>query len=241
MSGHSKWSTIKRQKAVTDGKRAKVWARYTRDIMMAARDGVADPSMNPRLALAVEKAKGVNMPKDNIERAIKRGSGEIAGADYEELTYEGYGPGGVAVFVEALTDNPNRTVADLRVFFCRAGGMLGTSGSVAFLFERKAVFEIDAAGQSEDDLFLLVADAGAEDLQREDGTFVVTAPVEAFGAVASALREAGIEPREASLLRFPVSSTAADEATAESVVALLDRIDDHQDIQAVYSTLADDE
>jgi len=246
MSGHSKWSTIKRQKAVTDSKRAKVWARYTRDIMMAARDGVADPSMNPRLALAVDKAKSVNMPKDNIERAIKRGSGEIAGADYEELTYEGYGPGGVAVFVEALTDNPNRTVADLRVFFSRAGGTLGTSGSVAFLFGRHAFFEIDAAGQNEDDLFLLVADAGADDLRHEadergTDTFVVTAPVEAFGAVAAALREAGIEPREASLQRFPVTTTATDEATAEAVVALLDRIDEHQDIQAVYSTLADDE
>ncbi len=144
MSGHSKWSTIKRQKAVTDSRRAKVWARITRDMMIAAREGVADPAMNARLALAVDKAKAANMPKDNIERAIKRGSGEIAGADYEELTYEGYGPGGVAVFVEALTDNPNRTVADLRVFFSRAGGALGTSGSVAFQFERKAVFELPA-------------------------------------------------------------------------------------------------
>lgn len=241
MSGHSKWSTIKRQKAVTDAKRAKVWARYTRDIMVAARDGVADPAMNPRLALAVDKAKGVNMPKDNIERAIKRGSGEIEGAEYEELTYEGYGPGGVAVFVEALTDNPNRTVADLRVFFSRAGGSLGTSGSVAFQFERKAVFELAADGLSEDDLFLLVADAGAEDLEIADDGFVVTAPVEAFGAVSAALAAAGIEPREASLQRFPTSTTNVDEATAEKVLALLDRIDDHMDVQAVYSTLADED
>lgn len=245
MAGHSKWSTIKRQKAVTDAKRAKVWARYTRDIMVAARDGVADPAMNARLALAVEKAKAVNMPKDNIERAIKRGSGEIQGADYEELTYEGYGPGGVAVFVEALTDNPNRTVADLRVFFTRAGGSLGTSGSVAFQFERKAVFELDAAGLEEDDLFLLVADAGAEDLQRVDdeagaGTFVVTAPVDAFGSVQAALAAAGIEPRDATLQRFATSTTAVDEATAEKVLALLDKIDDHQDVQAVYSTLAEE-
>ncbi|MBE2186555.1 MAG: YebC/PmpR family DNA-binding transcriptional regulator [Rhodothermales bacterium] len=241
MSGHSKWSTIKRQKAVTDAKRAKIWARYTRDIMVAARDGVADPAMNPRLALAVEKAKGVNMPKDNIERAIKRGSGEIEGAEYEELTYEGYGPGGVAVLVEALTDNPNRTVADLRVFFSRAGGSLGMSGSVAFQFDRKAVFEIAAGGLSEDDLFLLVADAGAEDLETTDDGFVVTAPVEAFGAVSAALADAGIEPQDASLQRFPTSTTEVDEATAEKVLALLDRIDDHMDVQAVYSTLAETE
>lgn len=246
MSGHSKWSTIKRQKAVTDSRRAKVWARITRDMMIAAREGVADPSMNARLALAVDKAKAANMPKDNIERAIKRGSGEIAGADYEELTYEGYGPGGVAVFVEALTDNPNRTVADLRVFFSRAGGALGTSGSVAFQFERKAVFELPAdtlpAGMGEDDLFLLAADAGADDLEADgEGGFVVTAPVEAFGAVLAALREAGIEPAEAGLRRFASTPQAVDEATATTVQTMLDKIDDHPDIQAVYSTLPDDE
>ena len=244
MSGHSKWSTIKRQKAVTDGRRAKVWARITRDMMVAAREGVADPSMNARLALCVEKAKAANMPKDNIERAIKRGSGEIAGADYEELTYEGYGAGGVAVFVEALTDNPNRTVADLRVYFSRAGGALGNSGSVAFMFERKGVFEIEAAamptGMTEDDLFLLAADAGAEDLESDGGGgFVVTSPVEAFGPVLAALRGAGIEPTEAALRRFPTAATGADAETAEKVHAMLDRIDDHPDVQAVYSTLSD--
>lgn len=241
MSGHSKWSTIKRQKAVTDARRSKAWARITRDIMVAAREGVADPAMNARLALSVDKAKAANMPKDNIERAIKRGTGEIAGADYEEATYEGYGPGGVAVFVEALTDNPNRTVADLRVLFSRAGGTLGTSGSVAFMFERKGVIEVDAAGRSEDELFERVADAGAEDLALEDTTFVVTTPVESFGAVVAALRAGGVEPREAGLQRFPTTATDVDAETAEKVAALLDKIDDHQDVQNVYSTLGGDE
>ena len=240
MSGHSKWSTIKRQKAVTDGRRAKTWARITRDMMVAAREGVADPAMNAKLALAVEKAKAANMPKDNIERAIKRGSGEVAGADYEELVYEGYGPGGVAVLVEALTDNPNRTVSDLRVFFTRAGGSLGTSGSVAYLFERKGVIEVAAAGRSEDDLFELVADAGAEDLTREDDGFVVTTPYDAFAAVLAALREGGVEPAEAALRYLPTTTVTPDEAAAERVLDLLDKIDDHPDVQAVYSTLNED-
>ncbi|HYE59544.1 MAG TPA: YebC/PmpR family DNA-binding transcriptional regulator [Rhodothermales bacterium] len=240
MAGHSKWATIKRAKAVTDARRAKVWARITRDIMVAARDGLPDPAHNARLALAVEKARGVNMPKDNIERAIKRGSGEIAGADFEELTYEGYGPGGVAIFVEALTDNPNRTVADLRVLFSRAGGSLGTSGSVAFQFERKGVIEVGAEGQDEEALFLTVAEAGAEDLEREDDVFVVTTPVEAFGAVQAALREAGADVREASLQRSPTTTTDVDPETAQRVATLLEKIDEHADIQAVYSTLSPD-
>jgi YebC/PmpR family DNA-binding regulatory protein len=240
MAGHSKWATIKRAKAVTDARRAKVWARITRDIMVAARDGLPDPAHNARLALAVEKARAVNMPKDNIERAIKRGSGEIAGADFEELTYEGYGPGGVAVFVEALTDNPNRTVADLRVLFSRAGGSLGTSGSVAFQFERKGVLEIGAAGQDEETLFLTVAEAGAEDLERDDDVFIVTTPVEAFGAVQAALKDAGADLREASLQRFPTTTTDVDADTAQRVAALLEKIDEHTDIQAVYSTLSPD-
>lgn len=240
MAGHSKWATIKRAKAVTDARRAKVWARITRDLMVAARDGLPDPAHNARLALAVEKARAVNMPKDNIERAIKRGSGEIAGADFEELTYEGYGPGGVAVFVEALTDNPNRTVADLRVLFSRAGGSLGTSGSVAFQFERKGVLEVGAEGQDEETLFLTVAEAGAEDLERDDDVFIVTTPVEAFGAVQAALKDAGADVREASLQRFPTTTTEVDPDTAQRVAALLEKIDEHTDIQAVYSTLSPD-
>lgn len=246
MAGHNKWSKIKRKKGVADARRSKVWARITRDVMIAAREGGGSPDTNARLALAVDKAKAENMPKDNIERAIKRGTGEIEGADYEELAYEGYGPGGVAVYVEALTDNTNRTVADLRSLFSKAGGNLGTSGSVAFLFEPKAVFEVPAGELAEDDLFLLAADAGAEDLRREEGdggpVFVVEAPAEAFGAVQAALAEAGVEPAEAGLQQIPTTTVAPPPDDAARVLRLLDALDEHQDVQAVYSTLdVDDE
>ena len=241
MAGHSKWSKIKRQKAATDAKRSKVWARLTRDIMVAAREGGGDAGMNPRLALAVEKAKAENMPKDNIERAIKRGTGEIEGADYEEMTYEGYASSGVAVFVEALTDNTNRTVADVRSLFNKRGGSLGQSGSVAFLFDQKGLFEINADGQDEDELFLLVAETGAEDLARENDTFVVTTPVESFGAVQTALAEAGIEAEEASLQRIPTTTVTLAPQDARNVAALIEALEDHQDVQAVYTTLNFDE
>ena len=242
MAGHNKWSKIKRQKAATDAKKSKAWARIARDLMVAAREGGGDPSMNARLALAVDKAKAENMPKDNVERAIKRGTGEIEGADYEELTYEGYGPHGVAVLVEALTDNTNRTVADLRSLFSKAGGNLGTTGSVAFLFDQKAVFEVLAAPEGgdpvgEDDLFLLAADAGADDLRREDDRFVVTAPVEAFGSVQAALDEAGLAVDEAGLQRLATTTKTLSADDARPVLRLLDAIDEHQDVQAVYSTL----
>lgn len=241
MAGHNKWSKIKRKKGAADAKRSKVWARITRDIMIAAREGGGSPDMNARLGLAVDQAKAANMPKDNIERAIKRGTGEIEGADYEEGTYEGYAPGGVAVFIDTLTDNTNRTVADLRSLFSKAGGNLGSSGSVAFLFQPQAHFEVPAAGVDEDDLFLLVADAGAADLRREAGedgeVFVIEAPTEAFGAVQAALSEAGLEPSEASLIRLPTTTTELAPADAAKVLRLLDQLDDHDDVQAVFSTL----
>ena len=247
MAGHNKWSKIKRKKGVTDARRSKVWARITRDIMVAAREGGGDPGMNARLALFVEKAKAENMPKENIERAIKRGTGEIEGADYEEGSYEGYAPGGIAVYIDTLTDNTNRTVADMRSLFSKAGGNLGTSGSVAYLFDQKAHFEIPASGRTEEDLFLLVADAGAEDLRREDEgasgepVFVVEAPAEAFGDVQAALAEAGIEPAEAGLQWIPTTTTALAPDDAAKVLRLLDAIDEHQDVQAVYSTLEMDD
>lgn len=241
MAGHSKWSKIKRKKGATDAKRSKIWARITRDIMVAAREGGGNPGMNPRLALAIEKGKAENLPKDNIERAIKRGTGEIEGADYEEVNYEGYAPNGIALFVETLTDNTNRTVADLRSIFSKAGGNLGNSGSVGFLFDQKGIFEIPAAGQTEDDLFMLVADAGAEDLRQEDDSFIVETPVDAFGAVQSALQDAGIEPEEAGLQRIPNTMNKLDPEGASKVLKLIDTLDDHQDVQAVYSTLDVDE
>lgn len=241
MAGHNKWSKIKRQKAVTDARRSKAWARITRDIMVASREGGGDVGMNPRLALAVDKAKGENMPKDNIERAIKRGTGEIASADYVEMTYEGYAPGGIALFIEALTDNTNRTVADVRTLFNKAGGSMGQSGSVAFQFDRKGIFEIPADGISEEDLFEQVVDAGAENLERDDEVFVITTPVEAFGSVQAALEQAGIETEEASLQRIAHTTTSIDAETARKVATLVEKLEDHQDIQAVYSTMELDE
>ncbi len=197
--------------------------------------------MNPRLAMAVDKAKAENMPKDNIERAIKRGTGEIEGADYTEMTYEGYGPAGVAVFVEVLTDNTNRSVADIRHLFSKSGGNLGTSGSVAYLFDRKGILEVPTEGQEEDDLFMLVADAGAEDLEQDEDSFIITTAVEAFGAVQSALEEAGITPTSAELQRIPTTTVSLDADGVAKVMKLIDNLEEHQDVQAVYTTLEFDE
>ena len=241
MSGHSKWSKIKRQKAVTDGKRSQSWARIARDIMIAAREGGGDPSMNARLALAVDKAKSDNMPKDNVERAIKRGTGEIAGADYEEMSYEGYGPGGVAIFVDCLTDNTNRTVADVRHVFNKYGGSMGQTGSVAFLFLRKGSIEVPAEGLDEAELFDLVADAGGEDLVLEDDTFTITTPLESFGSVQAALRAKGIEPSESTLIRVPTTTVSVDPEAARKLGVLIEMIEDMQDVQAVSTTLNFDE
>jgi YebC/PmpR family DNA-binding regulatory protein len=237
MAGHSKWSKIKRKKGANDAKRSKVWARITRDIMVAAREGGGDPGMNARLGLAVEKAKSENMPKDNIERAIKRGTGEIAGSDYEEISYEGYGPGGVAIFVEALTDNTNRTVADVRHAFSKAGGSMGKAGSVAFLFERKGVFIVPAEGRDELELFEMAADAGAEDIEQEEDGFVITAPVESFDAVQTALADAGIEPSEAALVRTPTTTVSLPSDQAAKVLKLVDTLEELQDVQSVYTAL----
>lgn len=241
MAGHNKWSKIKRQKAVTDKRRSKVWARLSRDVTVAAREGGGDPDMNARLALAVEKAKGENMPKENIERAIKRGIGEIEGEDYEEVTYEGYAPGGVAVFVEALTDNTNRTVADLRHLFSKAGGSLGKAGSVAYLFDRKGVIEVPAGDADELTLFEIVAEAGAEDMKRDEETFVVTTPVETFDAVQSALQAAGLTVEEASLERIPTTTVTLTASEARRVAHLIEQIEELQDVQAVFTTLELDE
>ncbi len=239
MAGHNKWSKIKRQKAVTDSRRSKVWARISREITVAAREGGGDPSMNARLALAVDKAKGENMPKDNIERAIKRGTGEIEGQDYEEGTYEGYAPGGVAVFIETLTDNTNRTVADLRSYFTKAGGSLGKTGTVAYLFDRKGVVQIPAAGQDEMDLFELVVEAGAEDLEQDDDMFMVTTSVETFSDVETALHEAGIPVADASLVRTPTTTVKLDPDQARKILNFIEKLEDHQDVQDVYTTLDD--
>ncbi|MFB3131460.1 MAG: YebC/PmpR family DNA-binding transcriptional regulator [Rhodothermales bacterium] len=239
MAGHNKWSKIKRQKAATDIKRSKIWARLSREITVAAREGGGDPSMNAKLALAIDRAKAENMPKDNSERAIKRGTGEIEGQDYEEGTYEGYAPGGVAVFIETLTDNTNRTVADLRSLFSKAGGSLSKTGAVAYLFDRKGVIQIPSHGLDEMELFDLVVEAGAEDLEQDDDAFMVTTSVEDFDNVRTALQEAGLPVDDARLVRLPTTIVKLDPSKARKIAGFIEKIEDHQDVQAVYSTLDD--
>ncbi|MEX0820643.1 MAG: YebC/PmpR family DNA-binding transcriptional regulator [Rhodothermales bacterium] len=237
MAGHNKWSKIKRQKAKADKRKSKIWARLSRDITVAAREGGGDPEMNASLSMVIDKAKAENMPKDNIERAIKRGTGEIQGEDYEEVTYEGYGPNGVAVFVESLTDNTNRTVADIRHVFSKAGGSLGKSGSVGYLFERKGMIEVPVAEHDELEVFEIVAEAGAEDLQRQDDTFVITTPVDQFVVVESALKAAGIDIEEATLYREPTTTVTLSESESRKVVRLIEQLEELQDVQAVFTTL----
>ncbi len=237
MAGHNKWSKIKRQKAAADKKKGKIWARLSRDIAVAAREGGGDPDMNASLSQAIEKAKEENMPKDNIERAIKRGTGELEGQDYEDALYEGYAPHGVAVLIEALTDNTNRTVADLRHIFDKAGGSLGKSGSVSYLFERKGRFIIPAAGLDELELFELVVEAGAEDLEQMEDRFVVTTPVEVFDTVEAALKASDIELEEAKLAYLPTTTVAPEADAARRVKDFLATLEDQQDVQELYTTL----
>lgn len=237
MAGHNKWSKIKRQKAKEDKKKSKVWARLSREIAVAAREGGGDPDMNATLANAISRAEAENMSKDTIERAIKRGTGELEGQDYEAASYEGYAPHGIAVFVEAMTDNNNRTVADLRHLFNKYGGSLGKDGSVAYLFDRKGYFVVDAAARDELELFELVVEAGAEDMRQEDGVYVVTTPLEAFDGVQKALGEADVEAEEAELVRIPTTTLSLDEGAAQSVRNLVEAIEELDDVETVYTTL----
>lgn len=237
MAGHNKWSKVKRQKAVTDSRRSKAWAVITRDIMVAAREGGKDPTMNARLALAIQKAKGKNMPKDNIERAIKRGAGEIEGQDYKECTYEGYTAQGVAVMIDALTDNTNRTVAEVRSVFSRNGGSMAKSGSVAYLFERKGYIQIPAHMIDELELLELVVDAGAEDVESMDEMYAVITPVEVFESVQAILTEAGITVDDSRLVRIPMTTVEKPPDQIYQTHALVEKLDDLQDVQEVFTNL----
>ena len=236
MAGHNKWSKIKRQKAKEDKKKSKIWARLSREIATAAREGGGDPDMNATLAQAIERAEAENMAKDTIERAIKRGTGDLEGQDYEPVSYEGYAPYGVAVFIEAMTDNTNRTVADMRHLFKKYDGNLGKDGSVGYLFEQKGQFEVSTDDTDEMALFEFVVDAGAEDLKTEDDTFVVTTSVEAFSNVESALEEAGIDA-DGDLVRIPATTVSLDDSQTETVRSLVEMIEEHDDVDAVYTTL----
>ena len=241
MAGHSKWSQIKRKKAAEDQKRGKLFGKLIREITVAAREGGGDPDANPRLRLAIDTAKAANMPKENIEKAVLRGTGELPGTSFEEVTYEGYGPGGVAIFIEAVTDNTNRTVADVRRLLERHEGNLGRDGVVAWNFERKGQVFIDARRYDEEAALEAALEAGAEDLEREGDTFLVTTDPTSFHSVQDHLRAAGIEIERATLAMVPKTTIHVEGRDAEKLVALLEALEDHDDVQNVYSNLDIDE
>jgi YebC/PmpR family DNA-binding regulatory protein len=236
MSGHSKWSTIKHKKGAADAKRGKIFTRLIKEMTVAARLGGGDIVANPRLRAAVSEAKAANMPKDNIERAVKRGTGEIEGATYEELTYEGYGPGGVALMVETMTDNTNRTTPEIRHIFEKNGGNLGTPGSVRFQFEKKGFFAIEKSAVSEDRLMEIALEAGADDLQTigADMFEVYTSP-ENFEQVRQALEKNKIPALEAKLGMMPSNYVKIDDSKSKQMMRLMEMLDDHDDVQNVWS------
>jgi YebC/PmpR family DNA-binding regulatory protein len=236
MSGHSKWSTIKRKKGATDAKRGKLFTKVIKEITVAARDG-GDENTNPRLRAAVQNAKTANMPQATIERAIRRGTGEEPGVVYEAGLFEGYGPGGVAIIVETLTDNRNRTVSEVRHSFTKHNGNLAENGSVAWMFEQKGVVEVDKATVDEEDLMLAVMDAGAEDIQDGDEVHEVVAPVPDFEAVKKALESSGIAFSQAELAWIPKSDNMLEVQSqqAEQIIRLLEDLEDLDDVQKVYS------
>ena len=246
MSGHSKWSKIKRAKGAQDAKRGKIFTKLIKEISIAVREGGnPDPDSNPRLRTAVQNAKGANMPKDNVERAIKKASGE-GGAAYTETTYEGYAPGGIGIFVEAMTDNLNRTVASVRSIFTKGGGNLGTNGSLTFLFERKGSFILDGnsiAEMNADELEMELIDGGAEEVEHisgdEDGVedLEITTAFEDFGTMQTKLEELGIEPKTATTPRIPNNAEALDISSSKKVMHMIDHFEDDDDVQNVYHNL----
>jgi len=236
MSGHSKWHTIKHKKGALDAKRGKIFTKMIKEITVAARTGGSgDVDANARLRKAVNDAKAVNMPNDTIDRAIKRGSGELEGAAYEEVTYEGYGPNGVAVMVEAMTDNRNRTVAEIRHIFSKNGGNMGESGSVAWMFDKKGYFVVDKAAKSEEDLFEVAIEAGAEDMQDDGDVFEIFSAPENFEAVSEALNAAAIEPQAAEISMIPQNYIKLEGGDAKTMMKLYDALDDNDDVQKVYA------
>lgn len=235
MAGHNKWSQIKRKKAVNDAKRGQAFTKLIREITVAAREGGGVPDLNARLRLAVDQAKAANMPSDNIERAIKKGTGELEGVAYDEVAYEGYGPGGVALYIETLTDNQNRTVADVRHLLNKHDGSLGTSGSVAWQFTRHGQIFVDADAFTEEAVFEAAIEAGAEDVTKEGDEYLVTTEVTSFHEVQQAMKAAGIALSEAELSWVPSNEIDVTGRDAEKLVKLLDALDDCDDVQKVYS------
>jgi YebC/PmpR family DNA-binding regulatory protein len=233
MSGHSKWHTIKHKKGALDAKRGKVFTKLIKEITVAARVGGGDPDANARLRKAVSDAKGSNMPNDTIARAIRRGTGEEEGVSYEEITYEGYGPGGVAVMVDSMTDNRNRTVAEIRHIFAKNGGNLGTSGAVNWMFEKKGYIVVAKSAKPEDELFEIVTDAGAEDLRDDEDNFEIITSPDDFDAVLEAVKKSGLEPEAAEIELLPKEYKRLEGVEAKQMLKLMESLEDHDDVQKV--------
>jgi len=242
MSGHSKWHTIKHKKGALDAKRGKIFTKIIKEITVAARTGGSgDIESNARLRKAVQDAKGQNMPNDTIDRAIKRGTGELEGVNYDEITYEGYGPNGVAVLIETMTDNRNRTVAEIRHLFSKNGGNLGEAGSVAWMFDKKGYIVVDKAAKSEEELFEIAIEAGADDMQDEGDVFEIFTAPDAFDGVHEAIKAAGIEPQAAEVSMIPQNYIKLEGADAKQMMKLYDALDDNDDVQKVYANFDIDE
>ncbi len=237
MSGHSKWSTIKRKKGAADAKRGQLFTKLAREISVAARSGLPDPDANFRLRLAVEKARSENMPKENIDRAIQRAAGAGSGDNFDEVYYEGYGPGGTALMIQAMTDNRNRTVGEVRAVLTRAGGTLGESGSVGWMFDHVGSITLSADGHDPDEIGLVAIDAGASDVLTEDGTVEITTEVQDLARVRDALIEAGFQVESADLTMQPKTVLTPEPDVAVKTIRLLERLEDLEDVQQVYSNL----
>ena len=237
MSGHSKWATIKHAKGAADAKRGQLFTKFIKEISIAARMGGGDSNSNPRLRTAILKARAANMPKDNIERAIKKGTGELGAATYEEFVYEGYGPGGAAVMVEVLTDNKNRAAANVRNIFSKTGGNLGATGSVSYMFNRKGVIEYDEEHVNEDAVMEAALEAGAEDIANEDGVISVTTDPGDFETVLEALQDKGFESVSAEISMVPDTYSTLDADTTRKVLKLIDKLEEDDDVQNVYSNI----
>ena len=235
MSGHSKWSTIKRKKGAADAKRGKIFTKLIKEITIAAREGGGDLAANPRLRLAVDNAKAANMPADNIERAIKKATGELEGVTYLELTYEGYASGGIAIIIEVATDNKNRTVADVRHIFSKHGGIMGETGSVAWMFDRKGMISLPSIDSTEEEIMDIALEAGAEDLQTEEGYFEIQTDLESFETVRNALVAADLKIENASLQWIAKNTVSVSGDEAEKVIKLIEAMEDNDDVQNVYS------
>jgi len=241
MSGHSKWHSIKHKKGATDAKRGKLFTKFIKEITVAARTGGGDPDANARLRKAILDAKAGNMPNDTIDRAIRRGTGAEAGVTYDEITYEGYGPGGVAMLIEAMTDNRNRTVAEIRHTFSKNGGNLGESGSVGWLFEKKGYIVVDKAARPEEELFDIAIEGGADDVRDDGDNFEIITSPENFESVQSAIKSAGIEPQVAEISMVPQNYIKLEGSSAQTMLRLMEAMEDHDDVQKVYANFDIDE